>query len=239
MFPRTNLLAAAALSLLNTSVPTASAQTTTAAPATALPESDREPETMRADPLLAPIVLPHTLVLLEQAIATAPTQMLGALQAARRGFANAQEKLHAGSRDASPLFMVGVLQAMAQGQAAMGQALDLALAMQPTHVTLLLPAVQKVRQAARRHSAQMADVALAAGASIARLAPAMAALRHGDALHAAGNDGEAVGQYAMGFGLAANTVVFSMDRFDQNLHSVFDTAELLGPATATGATSLV
>ena len=238
MFPRTHLLAAAALSLPNTSAPTASAQTTTAAPATALPESNREPEAIRADPLLVPDVLPQTLVLLDQAIATAPTPMLGALQAARRGFANAQEKLHARSHDALPLFMVSVLQAMAQGQAAMGQALDLALATQPTQVTLLLPAVQKVREAARRHSAQMADVALAAGASSARLAPAMAALRQGDTLHAAGNDGGAVSQYAMSFGLAASTVVLGMDRLVQSLQSVFETAELQAPTATTAATSL-
>lgn len=249
MFPCTHLLATAAFTLLNAGAPTASAQTTTvtATPESTYlrslqnrnpelvrayvqlrgqqvqPESDSEPETMRADPQLAPMVLPHTLAKLDQAIATAPTPMVGALQAARRGFADAQEKLHAGSRDASPLFMVGVLQAMAQGQTAMGQALDLALAMQPTQVALLLPAVQKVREAARRHTAQMADLALAGGASTARLAPAMAALREGDARHAAGDDGGAVGQYAMGFGLAANTVVFSMDRYEQNLRSVFDT----------------
>ena len=189
----------------------------------AQPESDNQPETMRADALLAPIVLPQTLALLDQAMAGAPTAMLGLLQTARRGFADAQKELHAGSRDDSQMFMVGVLQSMAQGQTAMGEALDLALVMHPTQVTLLLREVQKVRMTGRRHVAQMADLALAAGATSARLEPAMAALRAGDALHAAGNDGGAVSQYALGFGLAANTVIFIMDRFQQNLISVFDT----------------
>ena len=73
---------------------------------------------MRADPLLAPAMLPQILMLLDQAIANAPTPVMGALQGARCGFASAQGRLHGGSCDASPLFMVGVLQAMAQGQAA-------------------------------------------------------------------------------------------------------------------------
>jgi len=250
MFTRHHLLAAAALALLNQGAHAAGAPTgTTATPesnflqrlqssdpalartylrlrgeltTTTPSESDSEPETARVDPTLAPVVLPQLLATLDQALARAPTAMVGELQAARRGFADAQDKLHAGSRDASPQFMVTVLQAMAQGQTHMGQALDLAFSMSPTQVALLLPAVQAAREAARRHSQQMTDLALAAGVSTARLAPALAALRQGDALHQAGNDGGAVGQYAAGFGLAANTVVFSIDRFEQNLRSVFD-----------------
>jgi len=187
------------------------------------PASTSEPETVRADRALAPIVLPQTLATLDQAIASAPGAMQGVLQAARRSFAEANEMLHAGSADASPQFMVGVLQAMGQGQAHMGQGLDMALAISPVQVALLLPAVQKVREAARRHSVQMMNLASVAGASTGRLAPAMAAIREGDALHLAGNDGAAIQQYAAGLGLAANTVVFSMDRFEQNLRSVFDT----------------
>ena len=85
----------------------------------------------------------------------------------------------------------------------------------------------------------MADVALNECACSARLAPAMGALCQGYALHAAGHDGEAVNRYAICFSLAANTVVLRVDRFEQNPHSVFDTARLQAPATSTAATSPV
>ena len=117
--------------------------------------------------------------------------------------------------------------------------MGLALAMRPTQVAFLLPTLQKVREAARRHSAQIADVALTGCACIARLAPTMAALCQDYALHAAAHDGEAVNEYAICFSLAANTLVLRMDRFEQNLHSVFDTAELQAPATSAATTSPV
>ena len=172
------------------------------------PVSNSEPVTLRAYPALAPVVLPQTLATLDQAIASAPSAMQGVLQAARRSFADAHEKLRAGSRDTSPKFMVGVLHVMGQGQAHMGQALDMALDMalatSSTQVALLLPAVQKVREAARLHSVQMLDLARV-GVHNGRLAPAMVAIREGDALHLAGNDGAAVDRFAAAFGLASMT----------------------------------
>ena len=177
------------------------------------PVSNSEPVTLRADPALAPVVLPQTLATLDQAIASAPSAMQGVLQAARRSFADAHEKLDAGSRDTSPKFMVGVLHVMGQGQAHMGQALDMAfdmaldmaLATSSTQVALLLPAVQKVREAARLHSVQMVDSARVAAVHNGGLAPAMVAIRKGDALHLAGNDGAAVDRFAAAFGLASMT----------------------------------
>jgi len=173
------------------------------------PASTSEPETVRANSTLAPKVLPQTLATLGQAIASAPDAMQGVLQAARRSFADAQEKLHAGSADASPQFMMGVLQAMGQGQGHMGQALDMALDMalatSSTQVALLLPAVQKVREAARLHSVQMVDLARVEAGHNGRVAPAMVAIREGDALHLAGNDGAAVDRYAAAFDLASMT----------------------------------
>ncbi len=144
------------------------------------------------------------------------------MQAARSAFVQVEQGLQTGASDASPQFMVAVLQAMATGQAQMDQALDLASA-DPSGVliALLLPAVQKVREAAACSSQGMVDLALAGGASSARLAPAVEAMRLGDALHNAGDYGGAVALYANGFGLAANTVAFSMDRFEQNLRNSF------------------
>lgn len=187
-------------------------------------ESATQLGTQRADPLGLAIVLPQTRATIASALARAPTAMVGALQTAADAFALAEQKLHAASTSASPKFMVGVLQAMGQGQAALDQALDIAAAVDPQGILIgqLLPAVQKVREAAARSSQGLIDVAAAAGVSSGRLAPAIDAQRAGDTLHGRGEYGAAIGQYANGFGFAADTVVFNLDRFEQNLRSVFD-----------------
>jgi hypothetical protein len=190
------------------------------------PASDSQPESSSVVDMLVPVVLPQTLEVIDRAVASAPTFMLPALQAARSHTLLAQQRLHDGSSTASPLFLVTVLQAMADGQAAMGQALDLAAGASPGQVALLLPAVQKVREAAARMTREMVALALAAGVQPTRLAAAQAALRNGDALHAAGQYGPAMQQYAGGLGLAANTVTFSMDVFERNLRASFDVASV-------------
>lgn len=189
---------------------------------TPAPETDSQPDEARGDPALAPVVLPQVLATVDTALSTAPTAMTGALQAARNAYASARDQIHAGAPDSSQLFLVGVLQAMATGQAGLDQALDIAAAVDPGQVSLLLPAVQKVREAAARMSQSQIDLALAAGVSSGRLAPAQEAMRVANALHEGGDYGGGAAQYANAFGLAANTVVFSLDRFEQNLRSVFD-----------------
>ena len=187
------------------------------------PESDSTPETLRADPKGLALVLPQTRATLATVLASASTALRGPLEAADRSFAAAHEQLHQTGNDASPLFMVGVLQTMAQGQTQMDQALDIAASTDPAAVALLLPAVQKVREAAARMSQGLIDLARSAGVSKGRLAPARQTQREADALHLAGDYGGAVSKYAEGFGLAANTVVFDLSRFEQNLRSVFNT----------------
>ncbi|MCP5284701.1 MAG: serine hydrolase [Burkholderiaceae bacterium] len=183
---------------------------------------DEAPDEGRGDPNGLALVLPQVLDTVDQVLATAPTAMLGALEAARTGFGNGLAKLHAGSTDSRPQHLHGVLLAMADGQAAMDQALDIAATIDPPAVALLLPAVQAAREAARRTSRSTMDLAVAAGVSSGRLAPAETAMRTADALFDAGDYGGAGQQYAGAFDLAANTLVFSMDRFEQNLRSVFD-----------------
>lgn len=181
-----------------------------------------EPETERADPDGLAIALPKVLQTVGSVMDGAPSKLFVELEAAQRGFAAALDALNKGGTDASPQFMVGVLQSMAEGQSAMGQALDVAAVVDPGAVALLLPAVQSAREAARRTSSSLVELALRAGVSDGRIAPAQEALRTADALYAAGDYGGAGQQYAGAFGLAANTVVFSMDRLEDNLRSVFD-----------------
>jgi CubicO group peptidase (beta-lactamase class C family) len=185
-------------------------------------ESDALPDEDRGDPTGLALVLPQVIDAVDQVLAGAPTPMIGALDAARASYASGLAQLNAASGDVSPQFMVGVLQAVADGQAAMDQALDIAAVIDPPVVALLLPAVQSAREAARKMPRRLIDVALLAGVSAGRLAPAEEAIRSADALFAAGDYGGAGQQYAGAFGLASNTVVFSMDRFEQNLRSVFD-----------------
>jgi CubicO group peptidase (beta-lactamase class C family) len=184
---------------------------------------DEAPEEGRGDPYGLAVVLPQLIHTVEQVRAGAPTAMIGALDAAHAGYTNGLAKLHAGSPDSTPQHLSGVLLALADGQAAMDQALDIAAVIDPPAVALLLPAVQAAREAARRTSRNTMDLALAAGVSAGRIAPAESAQRAADALFDAGDYGGAGQQYAGAFGLAADTVVFSMDRFEQNLRAVFDT----------------
>ncbi|MCP5270284.1 MAG: serine hydrolase [Burkholderiaceae bacterium] len=167
-------------------------------------------------------VLPEVLKFLAEVRAAAPTGLFDTLDAAQRAFAGAQLHLYAGGRSASPDAMIAVLLAVADGQAAMDQALDLAAQLDPPAIGLLLPAVQSAREAGRRNASMLIDLALKAGVSAGRIAPAQEALLRADALAAAGDYAGASRQDADGYRLAADTVVFSMDRFEQNLRDAFD-----------------
>jgi hypothetical protein len=189
-------------------------------------ESPSEMAGERPDPRGLAIVLPQVRATIADASARAPTSALrSTLLGAGQSFAAAETKLHAAAgTDGSVRFLRDTISLMAQGQASLDQALDLAAAdpQGGVLVTMLVPAVQKVREAAARAAQGLIDTAAAARVAPARLAPALDAMRYGDQLHERGDYGGAVSQYASGFGLAADTVVFDLDRFEQNLRSVFD-----------------
>ena len=84
---------------------------------TAPPESTSQPQTQRADPLGLAIVLPQTRGTLATVLMTASTALRAPLLAADRAFDQAHQQLHQTGNDASPLFMVAVMQSMADGQA--------------------------------------------------------------------------------------------------------------------------
>ena len=185
-------------------------------------ESGSVPEQTRGDPAQLAVVLPETLAFLDEFLPRAPTALRGALLTAREGFTLAQQRLNDGARDNSAAYLVAVLQAMAQGQAGIGQALDIAASTDPGAMALLVPAIQKARGAAERASQRLIDLALAAGVDAGRLVPASVAMREGDAAHDAGAFAVAIGHYAKALGFAANTVAFSIDRMELNLRSAFD-----------------
>ena len=189
----------------------------------AAPEPEAtEPETGDADPLGLAVVLPGVQETVKRVQALAPTAMLAALQTALGAYDDAHRALHAGSSSDRPDFVVDVLLAVADGQAALVQALDVAAASAPELVALLLPAVHAARDAARHAGSSVVELAERAGVADSRLVQAREAIRTADSLAAAGNYGGAGIEYAGGFGLAAGTLVFDLDRFEQNLRSVFD-----------------
>jgi CubicO group peptidase (beta-lactamase class C family) len=179
---------------------------------TPAPDTGGDLDSEPTDPLGLAVALPEIRDTIAAAMAQAPTPVQAPLIAADQAFAQAHTGLLVGMGDGSVRFLRDSINLMAQGQTALDQALDIAAAIDPqsTVIRLLLPAVQKCRDAAARSSQSVIDIA-------------RAAQRQGDALHAAGDYGGAVGQYANGFGFAADTIVFDMDRFVQNLRSVFDT----------------
>ena len=199
-------------------------------------ESNSVPDFERADPGLLPLTVAQTIVDLKQLLCCHPsgpwpTVIQATLQSAISSLQQADAMLSASHTGptADPL---PVLLVIADQQDFLDQSLDLAASTGTTAlIGLLLPAVQKVREAAARTSRSLIDLALAAGVSTERLAPAEAAMRQGDTLHAAGDHGPAVVQYGQAASFAAATVTFSMNRFEQNLKSVFD-VETVGWAYA-------
>ena len=185
-------------------------------------EADTEPARGRPDPTLASVALPQILATLDELATTVPTVMVPPLQTARAAFVRADTGLSAGGGDQTLAYLETVLRAIADGQDGLDQALDLAAGAYPPAVPLLLPAIQAAREAARRASQGVIDTALAAGVGNERLAPAFEAMARAEAAFAAGAHGAAVGHHADALGFAARTVVFSLDRFEQNLRQVFD-----------------
>jgi hypothetical protein len=182
---------------------------------------DAQPSDGGAPTSLA-VVLPEVLATVARLRDSAPSNLAGPLDKAHARFAQALQALHTGGSGGSPAFMAVVLQDVATAQTAMDQALDLAAVIDPPAVALLLPAVQAAREAARRHPQGLIDLALKAGVTAGRIDPAQQAAARADALAAAGDFVGAGQQDAEAFGLAAATLTFSMDRFEQNLRSVFD-----------------
>lgn len=186
-------------------------------------EAQTEPTPGRPDPTLPSVALPQLVATIDGLLPKLATPLVPPLQAARAGFERAGARLVAGSDGQSLGYLVETLRATADGQAGLEQALALAAAVDPAAIALLLPAVQAARESARRASQGVIDRALAAGVSPERLAPALEAMRLADTLHARGEYAQAIGQHADALGFAAQTVVFSLDRFEQNLRQVFDT----------------
>lgn len=200
-------------------------------------ESTSVPDSEPADPGLLPMSVAKLIVDLKTALCCHtggpwPTALQVAVQSALDQLERADALLSAGNDPIGSAAPLPVLMVIADMDYALEQALDLAASTGTGEaIALLLPAVQSAREGARRIVQSRIDLALAAGVSPHRLAPADEALRRADALHAAGDYGAAMVQYATAGGFAAGTVTFSMSRFELNLKSVFD-SETIGWAYA-------
>lgn len=179
-------------------------------------ESSAEPDEQRGDPQSLAQALPALEQRLRELVPRVDTLSRNRVLAAAEAFGRARAQLQEGGPRAG--YLVGVLQAMAAGQ----QQLEGALTASPPVTPLLLPAVQAAREAARRSTSTMIELALRAGVARERIAAAQAAMARGDLLHAAAAYTLAIGQYADGLGLASGGLAFSIDLFEQNLRSAFD-----------------
>lgn len=107
------------------------------------------------------------------------------------------------------------------------QALDDAVAAADSSADVALIEVQRqLSLTAQRIADDVYGQAKLAGVSKERLKPAKTELDAGDRLLDAGSHTGAVGRFANGLGLAANTIVFSIDRFESNIHAAFDPASV-------------
>jgi CubicO group peptidase (beta-lactamase class C family) len=187
------------------------------------PEPTSEPAHGAVDTLGLAVALPAAMRSIDPIITIAPTSMRAALKRGRDQLALAERQLHEGARDDRLEFLSTVVGSMAGAQSAFGEALTIAGgSQQGVLIGLLLPAVQKVREAAARAPAALIDQARRAGVGEGRLAPALDAMRIAESLIAQGDWAGGAQQHAQALGMAANTLVFSMDRFESNLKSVFD-----------------
>jgi CubicO group peptidase (beta-lactamase class C family) len=189
---------------------------------TAAPESSARPAPSPVDPRGLPVVLPAVRADLDRLIGSSATPLRAPLTLARDRIAQAESQLHAGSRGLRPDHLGHVLRTTAGAQAALGDALAIASGVEPVLIGLLLPAVQKVREAGAHTATGLVSRARSAGVDDGRLAPAVEALRLADALAASGDSVGAAQQHAAATDIAANTVVFNLNRFETNLRSVFD-----------------
>lgn len=126
---------------------------------------------------------------------------------------------HAGSRDLSLSHLDATLASVVPAQRALD---DAVAAADPDDDVALIEVQRQLSLTAQRMAGDVVDQAQAVGVPKPRLKPARQALAAGDQALADGRHAVAVEQYAEGLGLGANTITFSVDKFETNLRAVFD-----------------
>lgn len=197
------------------------------------PEGPRDrPESPPPDASAPALLLPQVLQAIDDALALSSSATAAALLRARPEIVAALAHLRDGSTEGGLAYLAQTLGALRRGHAGLADAITFA---QPDPngvlIGLLLPAVQKAGEAARRSSGGLLIALGDGGARPEDQLPVRNAHQQGLALLAAGQTGQALDAFERAVTLGAPLLVFSIDVFEARLRSVFD-AQSVGWAYA-------